>query len=152
MSLTSAPWVLDTHIWIRTLSGDPLLNRPPFLEQLAFLSRQCALLLASISLWETAMLVSKGRLTLTMPVQEWMDTALIRGGITVIPLTTEISTDSAALPGTFHGDPADRIIVATARRHNATLITLDRKILSFGEEGWVHSTSPGSARTLPPTE
>ena len=75
---------------------------------------------------------------LPMPVNEWEDRALDRPDIRLIGLehaTTVI--DSCRLPGDFHPDPADRLLVATARRENAVLVTQDRKILAYGASGHV---------------
>ncbi len=91
------------------------------------------------------MLVSKGKLMFACDVQTWLDEALSRPGITLAPLTTEIAVDSVYLPGILHGDPADRIITATARRLRATLVTADAKLLTYGREGHVtvlDATSP----------
>lgn len=142
MPKTADPWLLDTHIWIRLVNGDVQLNHQPFIRGVEEQSRENQLFLASISLWETAMLVAKGRLTLTMPTEEWMTRALAIPGLTVVPLSPEIAADSCSLPGIFHGDPADRLITASCRVENLTLITLDREILAYGEAGWVRAVAP----------
>lgn len=85
------------------------------------------------------MLEAKGRLTLQLPVVEWVHQALRLPGLTLIPLTPEIAVDSTRLPGHFHGDPADRIIVATARQTGATVMTADRQILDYGARGLVRA-------------
>ena len=142
MSKTDDPWLLDTHIWIRFVNGDPALDYQPFIGGVEERSREKLLYLASISLWEMAMLSAKGRLTLTMPTEEWLKRALAIPGLTVVPLSPEIAADSCALPGVFHGDPANRLITASCRVENLCLITLDREILAYGEEGWVRAASP----------
>jgi PIN domain nuclease of toxin-antitoxin system len=75
------------------------------------------------------MLSAKGRLELIMPVLEWLDAALLFPGLSVVSMDAKIASDSSFLPGSFHGDPADRLITATARRLGAALVTLDRAIL-----------------------
>jgi PIN domain nuclease of toxin-antitoxin system len=132
-------WVLDTHIWIRLLNGDPAFDKARFQEGIFERSRSGTLRVASISLWETAMLCAKGRLKLVMPVNEWLDKAIHMPGLAVIPIDQRIASDSCFLPGSFHGDPADRIITATARVLDAELITLDGAILEYAKEGWVRA-------------
>jgi PIN domain nuclease of toxin-antitoxin system len=136
------PWLLDTHIWIRLVSGDSTLNLPEFLSGIRQREAGGQLLLAAISLWETAMLVSKGRLSLTLPVRIWLEKATRMPGLSVLQLDSEIAADSCFLPGNFHGDPADRLIAATARSRDATLITFDRAILDYGKEGWIRALTP----------
>src|SRR5205085_989335 len=87
------------------------------------------LLLCSISIWELAMLVAKGRITLQTPLLEWVREALKTPGLSLVHLTPEIAVESTRLPGSFHGDPADRIIVASARETGSMILTRDRGIL-----------------------
>ncbi len=77
------------------------------------------------------MLVEKERLILSMPVDRWMRLALGYPGITLLPLEPQIAIESTRLPPPFHNDPADRIIVATARIHQCPLLTVDRKIRNY---------------------
>jgi len=135
-------WVLDTHIWIRILGADPRLSRPEFLASLEERAGQGALRLSAISLWETSMLAAKGRLTLTLPLRDWLAEAVKMPGLSLVALGPEISAESCLLPGDFHGDPADRIIVATARHLDAVLVTLDQAILDFGATGWLRTKAP----------
>jgi PIN domain nuclease of toxin-antitoxin system len=88
---------------------------------------------SAISVWEVAMLEAKGRIRLSKDCLSWVNEALRAPGLGLIPLTPEIAVDSSRLPGVFHGDPADRILVATARRQGAILLTRDEKILSYGK-------------------
>lgn len=83
------------------------------------------------------MLVEKGRLSLGDEVGRWLQTALSLPGIEIAALEPAIAVDSARLPGEFHPDPADRIIVATARFHRVPLMTADRAILSYAALGHV---------------
>jgi len=78
------------------------------------------------------MLVEKKRLGLTLDVQVWIDLALQRPGVELLPLTPEVAVLSTRLPGDFHGDPADRLIVASSLSWNAPLVTKDKKILDWG--------------------
>jgi PIN domain nuclease of toxin-antitoxin system len=77
------------------------------------------------------MLVSKGRLKLDIPVGDWFENVIADSGIEILPLTPRITADAFALPGTFHGEPADKLIVATARDRDCVLLTVDSKILKY---------------------
>jgi PIN domain nuclease of toxin-antitoxin system len=89
------------------------------------------LLLSVISCWEVAKLVQKDRLRLALPIQDWLDRALSRESLELIDLTPEIAVESTELPGCFEGDPADQIIVATARTMDLTVVTADSRILDY---------------------
>ena len=104
--------LLDTHIWVWWLDGGTQL--PP--GYLAYLRTESpnGVGVTAISCWEIAKLVELGRLRLSMPVEEWLSLAT-QAPIQMFPLTTEIAVESTRLPGTFHRDPADQLIVATAR-------------------------------------
>jgi len=86
---------------------------------------------SAISLWEIAKLVELGRLELNVPLEKWFEQALDYPGIRVIELTSEIAVESTRLPGEFHRDPADQIIVATARILKCALVTSDERILDY---------------------
>ncbi len=86
---------------------------------------------SAISAWEVAMLAKAGRLALTMEAEAWLDTVAQVRAIRFVPVDVGISIQSVQLPGEFHKDPADRIIVATARRHSAPLISADMKIRGY---------------------
>ena len=122
--------VLDTHIWIWWVQGDAHLTR----QQVAWLQQyeSQGLGVSAISCWEVAKLVEYNRLVLPCPVEEWMDQALSYPGIQFLDLTPQIAIESTQLPAGFHKDPADQIIVATARVHNCQLLTVDAKILDYG--------------------
>jgi PIN domain nuclease of toxin-antitoxin system len=94
-----------------------------------------------MSIWELAMLVSKGRVTLQTPLLDWVREALRTPGLSLVPLTPEIAVESTRLPGNFHGDPADRIIVASARETGSTIVTRDRLILAYGKQAFVRTIS-----------
>jgi PIN domain nuclease of toxin-antitoxin system len=122
-------YALDTNAWI-LLADAP--RRVP--EEVLRIARDIAnapLGLSAISPWEVAKKTALGKLQLSLPVRQWMQRATGPDGIEILPLTPEVSLESACLPGDFHRDPADQIIVATARVHNLTLITSDRKILEY---------------------
>ena len=87
------------------------------------------------------MLVAKGRLLLGMDANSWMDQVTALPGIEIAPLSGRIAVESVSLPGSFHADPADRMIVATARCHKLPLMTADEAILAYSATGYL-STIP----------
>lgn len=95
------------------------------------------LAIADISLWEIAMLIQRRRLIVTLPLQQWIQQLVDSLQLQIIPMTSQIVGDSVQLPEDFHADPADQLIVATARCMNATLVTRDEKILSWAKSGFV---------------
>jgi PIN domain nuclease of toxin-antitoxin system len=121
--------VLDTHIWIWWVHGD--LNLPEHYTEVLKAAEADGLGISAISCWEVAKLVEYGRLELPCPVEEWIREALRYPGMLVLELTPRIAVESTQLPGAFHKDPADQIIVATARVYDCALMTLDSKILAY---------------------
>jgi PIN domain nuclease of toxin-antitoxin system len=100
-------------------------------------SKRSSLQISAISVWEIGMLEVKGRINFEIDCMEWINRALNVPGISLVPLTPEIAISSSRLPGDFHGDPADRIIVATARKTGALLITNDNQILTYGKQNYL---------------
>ena len=122
--------LLDTHTWLWWLhSPDQLSDRAR--TALTIGENQNELLVSSISVWEIAVKYGIGKLPLPMPVDEWFALANTRLGITIEPLNPLDAIASTQLPGDFHKDPADRIIIAIARRYDIDLITCDHKILNY---------------------
>jgi PIN domain nuclease of toxin-antitoxin system len=121
--------LLDTHTWIWSQSATKLLSDDVKKWIKKTIANQRAI--ASISIWEFAMMVVKGRINVKIDPRLWLNNAIKKSGIKVIELSPEIAMESSKLPGDFHKDPADQIIVATARIHNLTLLTKDRKILQY---------------------
>jgi len=121
--------VLDTHIWVWWVHGDPRLSQAhaSLLEQ----HEPTGLGVSAISCWEVAKLAEKGRLKLPRPIDEWMRLALGYPGLTLLPLEPEIAIESTRLPGSFQNDPADQIIVATARIHRCPIVTVDDRISAY---------------------
>jgi PIN domain nuclease of toxin-antitoxin system len=121
--------LLDTHIWIWWVSNpDRLLSRNRHLleedpDQVFGVS--------IISCWETAKLVQLGRLKLDRAVGLWLDHALSSPGVDLLPLTPRIVVESTQLPEPFHRDPADQLLVATARILDCLFLTEDSKIGSY---------------------
>lgn len=123
--------VLDTHALVWWVSNDDRLSENAAEAINSALSAGQNLLISSISAWEIAMLIQKGRLVLTMDVEEWLQQVAEIEGIRFVPVDNSISVKSTALPGEFHKDTADRMIVATARHFSASLITADEKIQAY---------------------
>jgi PIN domain nuclease of toxin-antitoxin system len=122
--------VLDTHVLIWWAAGDPQLSRAAR-DAIEAEAQDGEILVSAISAWEVAMLAKAGRLALTMEAEVWLDTIAQVRAIRFVPVDVGISIQSVQLPGEFHKDPADRIIVATARRHSAPLISADMKIRGY---------------------
>lgn len=129
--------LLDTHAWIWLMLGDKSLSQE-LVEQIELSAQQSLLYLSAISVWELAMLVSKGRVQLKQDVLQWTKSALNVPGLQCIPLSPEIMIESSRLPGECHGDPADRMIIATARHLGASLLTRDEKIQAYAASGYLH--------------
>jgi PIN domain nuclease of toxin-antitoxin system len=91
--------------------------------------------IAAISVWEAALLASRGRVTLGRPLAQWMREAVSAPGLSIEPLLAQVAVEACSLPEAFHRDPADRLIVATARITNARLMTRDRRILDYAARG-----------------
>ena len=89
------------------------------------------LALSFISIWEVAKKVERGQLVLDRAVSEWLDAAMGRPGLQLVELTRRILEESCRLPQPFHGDPADQLIVATARDRDAVVVSKDRQIRSY---------------------
>jgi PIN domain nuclease of toxin-antitoxin system len=134
--------VLDTHVLLWTLQDDAKLGR----QARMLLDDQAAadgILVSAITIWEIALLVRKDRLALRTETAKWVAEALDLPGLLLAPLDPAIAIDSIMLPGAFHNDPADRIIIATARYHDAPLLTVDRAILDYSAAGHVHTIDAG---------
>jgi len=122
--------VLDTHALIWWVDGSCELSKAAA-SAIEHAQAQGGVIVSSITAWEIAMLVDRGRLTLTMDLPSWLSTVSRVSGIRFTPVDNPIAVGSVNLPGEFHKDPADRIIVATARRFSAPLVTHDRRIRSY---------------------
>lgn len=121
--------ILDTHIWVWWNQNDPQLSlyQKNTIEE----ASTQGIGICTISLVEISRLVQRGRIVLPKPTQEWFDIALTQEGVILISITPEIAIGSVTLPDTFQKDPADRLIVATARAYDCPLVTADREILAY---------------------
>ena len=121
--------LLDTHVWWWSLTEPENLSKKAI--ALIKQAKTDERFISSVSIWEFAMMVAKKRIELKISPAKWLTRAIDETGIMVIELSPDMATDSCSLPGEFHKDPADRIIVATARVYNLTLLTKDQKILDY---------------------
>ncbi|MFI4988594.1 MAG: type II toxin-antitoxin system VapC family toxin [Alphaproteobacteria bacterium] len=126
--------LLDTHVWVWQMSASTELA-PASRNAINHAASLGMLRIAAISIWETALLASRRRIMLLKPTAQWVEEALIAPGLSLEPLSPRIAIESCDLPGRFHNDPADRIIVATARVTDAILMTRDRRILDYAALG-----------------
>jgi PIN domain nuclease of toxin-antitoxin system len=122
--------VLDTHVLFWWVS-DPTELSSDATAAIAAEGPGGGILISSITAWEIAMLVARGRLGLSMDIGAWLALAEEIEEVKFIPVDNAIAVDAVALPGEFHKDPADRIIVATARKLGAAIVTADEKIRNY---------------------
>jgi PIN domain nuclease of toxin-antitoxin system len=122
--------VLDTHVWLWWISNPENLSKTAgqAIEQAV---REKGIIISSISTWEIALLIDKGRLELSIDVRDWVRKTESLPFVSFIPIDNTISLRSVDLPGQFHPDPADRIIIATAMTMGLALVTRDDKILNY---------------------
>jgi len=124
------PVVLDTHAWVWWATEDRRLSKPAA-RAIAAAAADDGVSISAISVWEVAKKVEKQQLVLDRPLRDWIERALALPGLTVAELTPAILIESCCLPQPFHGDPADQIIVATARHLRAVLVTKDRRVRDY---------------------
>ena len=120
---------LDTHAWVWWTLDPTRLSESQ--RQAISNNEEDSIGISAISCWEIAKLCEYGRLELPVGLSEWFDAALAYPGVSLLGLTPEIAIESAKLPGDFHRDPSDRIIVATARVHQCPLVTSDGKLANY---------------------
>ena len=120
--------LLDTHVWIWSQELPEKLG--PQARRLLVDARSTNHV-ATVSMLELARLVAAGDILLNKPLAAWIETAVEELHAEEVAMSREIATEAYALPGEFHRDPADRILVATARRESLTLLTADDRILAY---------------------
>jgi PIN domain nuclease of toxin-antitoxin system len=122
-------YLLDTHVWYWLMEAPEKI--PDGVKKILRHKDAIPFGISAISLWEIAKLEEKGKINFNIPLQNWMKDSLDPGFMKQLELDEQVAVESTRLPEPFHRDPADQIIVATARVHNLTLITADRKILAY---------------------
>ena len=129
------PLILDTHVWLWAVEGEADRLSRSAVAAIEAASVGGGIRIAAISVWEVAMLEARRRISLSRPVLEWVRAALHAPGTRLIDLEPAIAIESARLPGSPVGDPADRMLIASARFTGARLATCDRAILEYGGSG-----------------
>jgi PIN domain nuclease of toxin-antitoxin system len=127
--------LLDTQILVWFTQGDAKLRA----QARRVIEQADEIVTSSISFWEVAMLVEKGRISLGRDVADWVKGVLGGPGLHVEAMSALIAVDAGRLPGQIHGDPADRMVIATARHLGCPVLTTDRKILAYSAQGHVQA-------------
>ena len=136
MSGPDGSLLLDTCALIWLLNGelDDSEARPALADAL----RSGGLLVSVTSAWEIGLLSrSSARLRFLPDAKTWFARAVAQPGVRLTPITLEVAIDSSHLPGELHGDPADRLIIATARHLGAPVVTRDRRMIEYAASGHV---------------
>jgi PIN domain nuclease of toxin-antitoxin system len=123
--------LLDTHVLLEWFAAGPRLSAA-HRRVIGKAAPESPLWVSDISLWEIATLAGLGRIQLSLPVRTWLERATASPLVQRIGISPAVAAEVAVLPSTFHRDPADRIIVASARVLGATLLTRDQRIIDAG--------------------
>jgi PIN domain nuclease of toxin-antitoxin system len=132
--------LLDTHVVVWSATDDPRLGKRAR-ALIADCGQTSPFYVSAISAWEIAMLVRKGRLDLGEPAQAWFTTASRHPAWQTVLLDVSTAMEAVNLPGDFHGDPADRFLVGTARRNGLAFMTADSAILTYAGAGHLKAIS-----------
>ena len=130
------PIVLDTHAILWALLKPEELSEE-VKQEITSAQENSQLFISSISLWEIAMLKCKKRINVYEPIKDFLESISNINGLSIKDISPEIATESVSIIDEFHGDPADRIIVATAKCCGARLFTRDKKILTWANLGHI---------------
>jgi len=123
-------YMLDTHTWIWWHMNPQKLSQK-VKKLVGNTNRYDEILLSAISPWEFSKLLEKKKIGISCDPEDWINSALDMPKFRLIPLSPVLAYRSTVLPQPFHSDPADQIIVATAREENATILTKDERILTY---------------------
>lgn len=129
--------LLDTHVWVWYVENDARRfsrRLEPLVEAAV---QRGEVIVSAISVWEIALLEAAGRLQLSMDVRVWVGRALSFPGVRLKGLSPAIAIESTRLPGALHRDPADRILIATARSLGAAVVTCDERMLAYAKQGHI---------------
>ena len=133
-----ADYLLDTCAAIWIMNGDPLRD-PAATELPQALERNGRLVISPITAWEIATLVAKKKILLTLRPEVWFSKLCDLPGVTLVDMPPSVLIASTSLPGKTPADPADRILIATAREFDYTLVTRDRLLLKYASSGYVRA-------------
>lgn len=129
--------LIDTHILIWMMTSSKQL-RPDDKKRIEMAMRDGCLFVSAISFWEIAMLAKSGRLLLSIPIDQWLQEVLHVPGLHVLELSIPILLESVQLPDGCHKDPADRMIIASARVNQYPLMSYDEKIIQYAQNGYLN--------------
>ncbi len=132
--------LLDTHAILWTFGPERPSDAARTAVEAAWAAGQ-AIFVSPISAWEIGILVAKDRLALAGPPLQWMEKVLAQPGVALAEMGPDVLIAASFLPGSLHGDPADRILTATARRYDLTLITRDRMLLAYAKAGHLRAVA-----------
>ncbi|MGH3426727.1 MAG: type II toxin-antitoxin system VapC family toxin [Mycobacteriales bacterium] len=121
--------MLNVLLW--WVGGEDAKLSRPAMDAITVNLAEGEVVISSISAWEISALATKGKLALSMPISDWLSTVAAIERVRFCSVDNDIAIHSTDLPGEFHKDPADRMIVATARHLNVPLLTADKKILAY---------------------
>jgi len=122
--------ILDTQAWLWWTHDLSRLSSE-VIKTIKVAEKSDGIRVSVISAWEIALKSNLGKLALPLQINEWVHQASSYPNLSIELLSVQDAIESTQLPGDFHKDPADRIIVAMTRRHNATLVTSDKLILAY---------------------
>ena len=123
--------LLDTHVVLWLVGNDPQLGR----QAVESVARDGSRRVSAMVAWEIAMNIDKGRMTLEAPLAPWLQQGLASVEAQEVPVTGAMALDAGSLRDGVHGDPCDRIMIATARALACPLLTADEKILAYAQKG-----------------
>lgn len=135
-------YLLDTHVWLWAQSGQIDRFDLELRSELEKCQRNRQVCVSAISILEIARLVSLKQYSLASSIDDFVAEGTTDDGLVLLDLSPRILIESTRLPGEIHRDPSDRILIATAREHNLTLITRDKDILRYAKQGHLNARKP----------
>jgi PIN domain nuclease of toxin-antitoxin system len=135
-------FLFDTHVWIWFQRSDTQQITSGVRDQMLEWQQEGRLHISAVSAWELALLTASKYIDLGTSVDQFLDLATQDGGLRLLPLTPRILIESARLPGELHRDPADRMLVATAREYGLSLVTRDKLLLQYAKAGHLNARKP----------
>ncbi len=135
-------YLLDTHVWLWITRRAQAEVSAGFFREVENWQREGIAFLSPVSAWEIGLLVASKQLELDLPIDRLWERDTGDHGLRIVPLTARILIESTRLPGEVHRDPADRMLIATAREHGLTLVTRDKNLLRYAKEGHLKARKP----------